>query len=221
LPELAITVIAFLVAITVHEFSHAFVANSQGDVTAKQLGRLSLNPIRHLDPMGTLLLFIMLVAGFGIGWGKPVPVNPVNLRNGRQSMALVSVAGVAANLITAVLGGLVIRSQVLSNLVRDGNLAPGAGGAIHAFLHALIAISIGLAVFNLLPIFPLDGFNVVVNVLPSQLGAKLAQYAHWGPGILMLLIFLPQLIPGMRGVNVLGAILEPPFRVLEHVIVGS
>src|SRR5690349_16995757 len=106
LPELAITVLAFLIAITVHEFSHAFVATSQGDVTAKQLGRLSLNPIRHLDPMGTVLLFIMLVAGFGIGWGKPVPVNPANLRNGRQSMALVSVAGVTANLITAILCGL-------------------------------------------------------------------------------------------------------------------
>src|SRR5579862_8051884 len=106
---LIITVLAFLVAIDVHEFSHAFVATAEGDATAKQLGRLSLNPIRHLDPMGTVLLLIMIVSGFGIGWGKPVPVNPVNLRNGRFSMALVSVAGVVANLITAVLAGLLLR----------------------------------------------------------------------------------------------------------------
>jgi Zn-dependent protease len=84
-----------------------------------------------------------------------------------------------------------------------------------------LGISIGLAVFNLLPIFPLDGFNVVVNVLPLKAGSKLAQYAHWGPGILMLLIFLPQFIPGLRSVNVLATILEPPFRLLEHVIVGT
>src|SRR5207245_955187 len=103
--------LAFLIAIDVHEFSHAFVAHSQGDVTAKQLGRLSLNPIRHLDPMGTVLLLIMVVGGFGIGWGKPVPVNPANLRNGRQSMAMVSIAGVAANLVTATLCRLLIRWQ--------------------------------------------------------------------------------------------------------------
>jgi Zn-dependent protease len=92
---------------------------------------------------------------------------------------------------------------------------------LSGFLQALIAISLGLAVFNLLPIFPLDGFNVAVNVLPKAAGAKMAQYGHWGPGILMLLIFLPQFIPGLRSVNVLATILEPPFRLLEHVIVGT
>lgn len=218
---LIITIVAFLVAIDVHEFSHAFVAHAQGDVTAKQLGRLSLNPIRHLDPMGSLLLLIMVVGGFGIGWGKPVPVNPANLRNGRQSMALVSIAGVVANLATAVLCGLILRSQVLPDLVRQGSLSASLGATLFAFVQALVAISLGLAVFNLLPIFPLDGFNVVVNVVPRGLGAKMAQYAHWGPGILMLLIFLPQLIPGLRNVNILAHILEPPFRLLEHVIVGS
>src|SRR5205814_1771708 len=128
LTELLITIVAFLIAIDVHEFSHALVASSQGDVTARQLGRLSLNPIRHLDPMGTLLLFIMLVGGFGIGWGKPVPVNPVNLRNGRQSMAMVAAAGVAANLLTAIICGLLIRSHAASDLVRQGYLNAAAGG---------------------------------------------------------------------------------------------
>jgi len=212
--QLVPLLVAFLVAIDVHEFSHALVANLQGDVTAKQQGRLSLNPIRHLDPFGTILLLIMVVSGFGIGWGKPVPVNPVNLRNGRHSMAMVSVAGVCANLLTAVVCGFLIRSHIVS------------GGLAYVFLQALITISLSLAVFNLLPIFPLDGFNVVVNVLPRELGTKLAKYAHWGPGILMLLIFLPQLLPaqlfpGLHRVNLLAFVLEPPFRLLEHAILGS
>lgn len=212
--SLLIGILAFLVAIDVHEFSHAFVANTQGDVTAKQLGRLSLNPIRHLDPMGTLLLLIMIVSGFGIGWGKPVPVNPVNLRNGRLSMALVSAAGVTANLITAVACGLVIRMRLLER----GTLPDG-------FVRALLLISVGLAVFNLLPVFPLDGFNVAVNVLPQKIASKLAQYAHWGPGILMLLIFLPQFlpgfIPGVKSFNVLALILEPPTDFILRAILGG
>jgi Zn-dependent protease len=219
-PGLVVSIPAFLVAITVHEFSHAFVANAEGDVTAKQLGRLSLNPIRHLDPMGTLLLFIMLVSGFGIGWGKPVPVNPANLRNGRQSMAMVSVAGVVANLITAVICGLLIRGHLIPDLVSQGHLPANIGGVLFAFLEALILISIGLAVFNLLPIFPLDGFNVAVNVLPREMGAKLAQYGHWGPGILMLLIFLPQFIPGLRSFNILSAVLGPPRDLLLRAVLG-
>ena len=219
--SLLVGILAFLVAIDVHEFSHAFVANAEGDVTAKQLGRLSLNPIRHLDPMGTILLLIMIVSGFGIGWGKPVPVNPVNLRNGRLSMALVSVAGVAANLVTAVLCGFIIRGHLVAGLVAQGHLSAGVGNMAGAFVQALLAISIGLAVFNLLPVFPLDGFNVVVNLVPRRLGAVLAKYAHWGPGILMLLIFLPQFIPGMRSINVLALILGPPTKLLRHAIVGS
>ncbi len=218
---LIVTLAAFLIAIDVHEFSHAFVASAEGDLTAKQLGRLSLNPLRHLDPMGTLLLFVMLVSGFGIGWGKPVPVNPNNLRNGRRSMALVSAAGVGANLITASLFGLLVRGQVIPNLVRQGYLSPEVGSVLFGFAEALILISLGLAVFNLLPVFPLDGFNVAVNVLPRSVGSKLAQYAHWGPGILMLLIFLPQFIPGLHNVNLLAFILEPPRRLLEHVILGT
>jgi len=212
---LLITLVAFLVAIDVHEFSHALVARSQGDLTAKELGRLSLNPLRHLDPMGTLLLVIMVIAGFGIGWGKPVPVNPANLRNGRQSMALVSIAGITANLITAVICGFLLRTGVAPDNV-----------VVLSFLQALIAISLGLAVFNLLPVFPLDGFNVAVNVLPPGLGNRLAKYGHWGPGILMLLIFLPQLLPaqlfpGGHSVNLLAFVLEPPLRFLEHVILGT
>ncbi len=212
---LVITLLAFLVAIDLHEFSHALVARTQGDQTATQLGRLSLNPLRHLDPMGTVLLLIMVLAGFGIGWGKPVPVNPANMRRGRQSMALVAVAGVTANLLTAIVCGVLIRSERLPQ-----------NNMLYSFLLALIAISLGLAVFNLLPVFPLDGFNFAVNVLPKGLASKLAQYGHWGPGILMLLIFLPQVVPaqwwpGGHPLNLLTYILEPPLRVLERAILGA
>ncbi|MDE3078364.1 MAG: site-2 protease family protein, partial [Chloroflexota bacterium] len=206
-----------------HEFSHALVAFAQGDLTAKQQGRLSLNPMRHLDPLGSLMLLIMAIAGFGIGWGKPTPVNPVNLRNGRRSMALVSVAGVIANLSTAVAAGLVWRLHWIPTLVLRGYLAPSVGdliGGRGGLISALIAVNIGLAVFNLLPIAPLDGFNFLVNVVPESFGFQVSKYAHWGPGILMLLIFLPQFIPGFRDVNLLATVLEPPFRLLEHLIVG-
>src|SRR5438552_17903938 len=100
-PGLIVTLLAFLIAIDVHEFSHALVARTQGDQTAQKLGRLSLNPLRHLDPWGTVMLLMVVIGGFGIGWGKPVPVDGRNMRRGRQSMALVAVAGVNANLLTA------------------------------------------------------------------------------------------------------------------------
>ncbi len=121
---LGITLLAFILSITVHEFSHAFAAYSQGDLTAQQQGRLSLNPIRHLDPMGTFMLLIMAASGFGLGWGKPTPVNSANLRNGRGSMALVSVAGVISNLVLATLFGLILRSDGLPFLIAGGYLSP-------------------------------------------------------------------------------------------------
>lgn len=218
---LGITLLAFILSITVHEFSHAFAAYSQGDLTAQQQGRLSLNPIRHLDPMGTFMLLIMAASGFGLGWGKPTPVNSANLRNGRGSMALVSVAGVISNLVLATLFGLILRSDGLPFLIAGGYLSPAASRIVIEFILRIIAVNIGLAVFNLIPLAPLDGFSVMVNILPREAGAKLAKYTHWGPGLLMLLIFLPQFIPGLHNVNVLGTIMNPPFRLLEHLIVGS
>lgn len=215
LPGLILTLLAFVLAIDVHEFSHALIARREGDVTAQQLGRLSLNPLRHLDPLGSVLLLIMVTAGFGIGWGKPVPVNPANLRRGRHSMALVSVAGVVANLLTAMGCGLLLRwttQQVAGDAL---------GRGLQQFLITLAVISVGLAVFNLIPLAPLDGFNIVVNVLPSGAGTALARYAHWGPGILMLLIFLPQLIPGLRNINPLAVVLGPPRDFLLRLILGT
>ena len=176
-----------------HEFSHACSAWLLGDDTAKSQGRLSLNPLRHLDPAGTLL---MLLAGFG--WGKPVMFNPYNLRYGRLGIAITKAAGPLSNLAFAAVVALAIRGF--------GDYIPAAWQEVaSAFLLRLLQLNVALFVFNLLPIEPLDGFGVVVGVLPWPIARPVARLGRYGPGILMLLIFLPFMI----GIDVLGMVLRP------------
>ncbi len=135
-----------------HEYSHAQAAYSLGDSTAKQAGRLTVNPLAHFDPLGTLLIFIM-----GIGWGKPVPFNPYNLRNQKWGPSLVGLAGPGSNFLSALIVGLLLRFLELSN------------PSIIAFFSVFIWINLMLGVFNLLPIPPLDGSHIFLNILPSSL----------------------------------------------------
>jgi Zn-dependent protease len=187
----------------VHEFSHAATARSLGDPTAQRAGRLTLNPLRHLDPFGSLLLVLTLVSGApGFGWGRPVPVDPRNLRYGRLGMALVSAAGPLANVGLALLIALVFRLTLSSD--------QGLPVYAQQFGVALIRLNVSLCVFNLLPIAPLDGFGVVVGLLPLGLARPVARLGQYGPGILLLLIFSASLIR----VNLLGLILGPPSRAL-------
>ena len=184
----AIVCVALLVAVTIHEFAHALVANWLGDSTAKKLGRLTLNPIKHLDPMGTLMIFLV-----GFGWGKPVPVNYELLKgNPRRSMAMVAVAGAVFNLILAAILGALIRAGAVT-WQSPGRLYPEdlELGSIAAILVGFVIVfNIILAVFNLIPISPLDGFKVAVGVLPARQAYALARMERYGPVLLLLFVFL-------------------------------
>lgn len=167
--------IALLVAITIHEFSHAFLANYLGDPTAKLQGRLTLNPLAHLDPLGTLL---MLIAHFG--WGKPVPVDPYNLRNPRRDSALISLAGPASNLILAVFLSIILR--LITPLSTFYLL-------LATLLVPTIVLCVGLAIFNLVPIHPLDGFAIILGILPEDLSRQWEELRGYGMIFLVLIIF--------------------------------
>ncbi|MDY6893385.1 MAG: site-2 protease family protein [Chloroflexota bacterium] len=182
----AVVSIALLVAITVHEFGHALVASLLGDPTAKRLGRLSLNPLRHLDPMGTLMIFLV-----GFGWGKPVPVNYQLLGgNPRRRMALIASAGALLNLVTAALFGGLIRVGLLSWQSPGAFFGWELSSVVAMVVGYIILLNIILAVFNLIPIPPLDGFNIAVGVLPERQANALLRVERYGPIILLIVVFL-------------------------------
>jgi len=159
-----------MISISIHEFAHAKVADLLGDNTARLLGRVTLDPRAHLDPVGSLLL---LFAGFG--WGKPVPFNPINLQNPKRDSALIALAGPMSNFLLA---------GILSILVSF----TGSDSFIGAFLYFTIFYNIVLGVFNLLPIHPLDGFKVVGGLLPSNLYIQWMQIAPFGIYFLLILV---------------------------------
>jgi Zn-dependent protease len=178
---LAGIIIALLVGLTFHEFSHAFVADQLGDHRPRALGRVSLNPVRHLDPMGSIML---LIAGFG--WAKPVPVNPYALRTGRRGMSMVAAAGPIANVVVAVLAAIVYR-------LLDG-LGIGGFAADAAFF--TILFNLALAILNLLPVPPLDGYNIVLPFLPPNVAAQVQRNAHYGVMLLLGLVLVSYALPG-------------------------
>lgn len=172
-------ILAILLAITVHEASHAYSAYRLGDKTARALGRVTLNPIAHLDPLGTVMMIWSALSGFGFGWGKPVPINPNNMRGvgPKTGMALSAFAGPAANLVTAGILSLPLRFDLI----------PSYG--LWEFVLILAMVNVFLALFNLIPIPPLDGFSVLMGFLPNREAAALSQLAQYGPLLLLLLVF--------------------------------
>jgi Zn-dependent protease len=175
IPYLAITL---MIAFTFHEFAHAYVAYKFGDKTAQKQGRLTLNPLKHLDPIGTILIFI---AGFG--WARPVPVNRFFFKKPRLAGILVSVAGPLSNLFLASLGFL-----VAFGLNRLGVIAPDS---FYDFLEIFIRLNIVLFIFNLLPFPPLDGYRIIEDLAPTNVRAKMTQYEQYGGLIFLILVFTP------------------------------
>ena len=168
--------VALVAGITFHEFSHAFIADQLGDHRPRALGRVSLNPVAHIDPVGAI---VFVLAGFG--WGKPVPVNVYALRPGRVGMAMVAAGGPIANVLVATAAAVGFRVLEIA----------GIGGLALDIAFYIVLYNLLLAVFNLLPIPPLDGYNVLLAFVPPRTAFTIQRYAPYGVIVLLLLVFLP------------------------------
>jgi Zn-dependent protease len=200
-------VIPVILAITLHEAAHGFIAYQFGDDTAWRLGRVSFNPLKHIDPFGTILLpglLLLARSPFLFGYAKPVPVNFRALRNPRRDMVWVAAAGPATNLLLATAAGLMI------HLV--GFLPPGAGQWFLQNLENVIVINVILAVFNMIPLPPLDGGRVAVGLLPDALTSPLAGLERYGMPIIIGLLFILPMLGARLGMdlNVLSWLISGP-----------
>lgn len=204
-PLLALVwVVVILLSLTVHEFAHAYVSHRKGDRTAELAGRLTLNPIAHIDPVGLIPLLLL-----GFGWAKPVPFNPYNLQEPRKDAVHIALAGPFANLTLAVAAALVLRLLLGFSLISTTNL-------LAAFLILLVIINLFLMLFNIIPVHPLDGSKLVDALLtkPSQIPLRNA-IARYGPQFLMILVVL-----SILGVNVFFFVSLPAFLSCD-VLVGQ
>ena len=212
--SLATFTLVLLISLSFHEFCHALAATTLGDPTARNLGRLSLHPRAHLDPVGTTMIFI---AGFG--WAKPVPVNAMALRlPPRQGMATVALAGPLANVALATLFAILLRTGLVTPVFLGFDLFRGQPDDVLGYVVVSVVFwNLLLAAFNLIPIAPLDGFKVALGVLPRHLAFSFSQLERHGPMILMLLILFSILLPGP---GILFNIIRPIVNALSIIILG-
>jgi len=216
--EISIFAIPAIVAITLHEAAHGYVAWRLGDDTAKVLGRVTFNPLRHVDPVGTVILPALLIlskVGFVFGWAKPVPVNFLRLRNPRRDMVWVAAAGPGINLILAVASAL---------LLHLSELLPGTVGQWLSYnLISSVQVNLVLAVFNMIPLPPLDGGRVAVGLLPRRLARPLAGLERFGLFIIIAALFLVPWVSGQLGIDfdplrwLLGAPVDFLMRIVSAV----
>ncbi len=183
--KISIMLVPALLAVTLHEVAHGFLAERLGDPTARLLGRLSLNPLKHLDPIGTIALLV-----FGFGWARPVPVNPSNLRRSRTDMIWVSLAGPSANLLLALASALLLRGVVyFAALMPEGSQALPYIEPIGLMAAFGLYINVILCLFNLLPVPPLDGGRVVMGLLPERQALLLRRIEPFGMLLIVFLVF--------------------------------
>lgn len=200
--------VALIVGITVHEFSHALAATWLGDTLPERQGRLTLSPVAHLDPIGSLMI---LFAGFG--YGRPVQYNPYALRaTPRLGSLLVAIAGPTSNLILAILLAVVVRAVNLGLGVGQATSQAGIVSAFLSLLLVMIQLNLILAFFNLIPIFPLDGFSVLLGLLPPELAFRFEQTRQWGMYLLFALVIF--------GGSIFFSIVNYPASILFRLLVG-
>jgi Zn-dependent protease len=210
--QIVFFLLALVVSISFHEFSHAWSAYELGDPTARNLGRLTLNPIVHFDPIGAMMIVFMSISGWGIGWGKPVPVNPFNLRvNPRLGMGLTAAAGPFSNLVLATLFAIPLR------------LGLGMPQLLSHFMLILVYTNVGLAIFNLIPLPPLDGFSVLQGILATfrtrrayEWGNTLDRIGAYGPVLLLVLLSLGWFTP----INPLSWLMNGPVQAILNLVLG-
>ena len=209
LQRLIAAAIIILVAFPVHEFSHAYAAFRLGDSTARWQGRLTLNPVAHFDPIGgTLLALGAVLGGFLIGWAKPTPVNPYNLRNGRRGEALVALAGPLSNLVLAVAVAIPLRIILASPDMLFTIGTNDAAFFVVGIVEFFMVINIVLMIFNLMPIPPLDGWHVLLALVDPRTAYTLRRYEQYGFLVIMLLI--------ISGAPFLGGLVD----LIERILLG-